>query len=167
VSRKAAPCRSDGNIEELRAPLVISSIGSIPEPIAGIAQDGALYRYADAAIGRLEGYDNVFCVGNVITGKGNIIASRRHSIEVSEKLINSYLGLDGEDHAREDELWDPTAEKAGAEAEQIAGFVESLPTGSAPKVEAVLERVRQRQKAVGYEGSYRDWIRTVTPIDLA
>ena len=68
-----------GEIEEVRTPLVVSSIGSIPEPMPGIAQDGALYRYADADLGRLAGWDTVFGAGNVVTGKGNILDSRRHS----------------------------------------------------------------------------------------
>ena len=59
----------------------ISSIGSVPEPMKGIPQIGDLYRYTDRELGRLEGYDTVFSTGNVVTGKGNILASRKHSVE--------------------------------------------------------------------------------------
>jgi hypothetical protein len=30
----------------------------------------------------------------------------------------------------------------------------------------VMRRVRERQRAVGYEGDYRAWIARVTPTDL-
>ena len=84
----------EGAFEDVRAPLVVSSIGSVPEPMPGIPQDGVLYRYADPALGRVDGYDTVFGVGNVVTGKGNIMVSRRHSTEVSLQLIDHFLGLD-------------------------------------------------------------------------
>ena len=29
-----------------------------------------------------------------------------------------------------------------------------------------MERVRKQQRAVGYEGNYREWIAKVTPADL-
>jgi len=156
-----------GAIEELRAPLVVSSIGSIPEPMKGIEQDGALYRYADLSIGRLQGYDSVFSVGNVVTGKGNINASRRHSIEVSEKLISSFLGLGAGDHAQEDQLWEPVLEAADRAAERVADFVGRQPLLPPAEVDALLARVRERQLAVGYDGNYGDWIRRVTPQSAA
>lgn len=155
----------DGQLEEVRGPFVISSIGSIPEPIKGIPDDGALYVYADRTVGRLDGYENVFSVGNVITGKGNINASRRHSIEVSEKLIGSYLGLDGGAHHDEAELWQDTVNEVSDETDKIAAMIDSMP--AAPSVSATLAKVRARQRAVGYEGSFRHWIQKVTPADLA
>jgi len=33
-------------------------------------------------------------------------------------------------------------------------------------VDAILTKVRDRQKAVGYNGNYREWIAKVTPPDL-
>ncbi len=148
----------EGAMEDVRASMVVSSIGSIPEPLEGVQQDGVLYRYADPALGRLEGYDAVFGVGNVVTGKGNINASRRHSIEVSEKLISNYLGLDGGEHDHEDELWQQTVDGAAAATENVADWVSHQPGLEARKVDVLLGRIRKRQLAVGYGGSYRDWI---------
>jgi ferredoxin/flavodoxin---NADP+ reductase len=62
--------------------LVISSIGSIPQPIEEIPMRGELLD--------LSAFPGVFAVGNVVTGKGNIIASRRHSLEVAPQVI-AYL----------------------------------------------------------------------------
>ena len=51
---------------------------------AGIVMNGELFDFKDWDIGRLEGYPTVFSVGNVVTGKGNIVASRKHATQVSE-----------------------------------------------------------------------------------
>jgi hypothetical protein len=34
------------------------------------------------------------------------------------------------------------------------------------QVAEAMRRVRERQRAVGYEGNYRAWIARVTPVDL-
>ena len=78
---------------ETRGPVVISSIGSIPEPIEGINMNGELFDFQDWDIGRLESYPTVFSVGNVVTGRGNIVASRKHATHVSEAAIEAYLGF--------------------------------------------------------------------------
>ena len=114
-------------------PTSISSIGSIPEPIEGIETKGELFRFTDWELGRLDGYPNVFSAGNVVTGKGNIVASRKHAAVVASKV-----------------------------ADEIA----KLPPTDAAKLASVRERVRARQRAVGYTGDYASWMARVTPPDL-
>jgi ferredoxin--NADP+ reductase len=67
-----------GSEKEVRAPLVISSIGSIPEPLQGIEMKGELYRIKDENSGEVEGLPGVFALGNAVTGKGNIQVSLKH-----------------------------------------------------------------------------------------
>ena len=67
-----------GSEKEVRAPLVISSIGSIPEPLQGIEMKGELYRIKDENSGEVEGLPGVFALGNAVTGKGNIQISFKH-----------------------------------------------------------------------------------------
>ena len=67
-----------GSEKEVRAPLVISSIGSIPEPVQGIEMKGELYRIKDENSGEVEGLPGVFALGNAVTGKGNIQISFKH-----------------------------------------------------------------------------------------
>jgi ferredoxin/flavodoxin---NADP+ reductase len=155
----------DGSFEEVRSPLVVSSIGSIPEPVAGIGLRGDLYDYSERELGRVRGYDNVFSTGNVVTGKGNIVASRKHSIEVSGHVIEHYLGL-GSGHGGEEPLLETDPSKAHAAAQKVTGVIEERPKLEWKRIEAILQRVAERQKAVGYTGSYRDWIAKVTPPDL-
>jgi NADPH-dependent glutamate synthase beta subunit-like oxidoreductase len=78
---------------EARGPCVISSIGSIPEPIEGIETKGELFRFTDWELGRLDGYPNVFSAGNVVTGKGNIVASRKHAASIAAKVVEEIAKL--------------------------------------------------------------------------
>jgi NADPH-dependent glutamate synthase beta subunit-like oxidoreductase len=78
---------------EARGPYVISSIGSIPEPIEGIETKGELFRFTDWELGRLDGYPNVFSAGNVVTGKGNIVASRKHAAMVAARAAEEIAKL--------------------------------------------------------------------------
>jgi ferredoxin/flavodoxin---NADP+ reductase len=150
--------------ETVRAALTVSSIGSIPEPVPGIPQRGEVYTYADHKIGLLiDGPMPVFAAGNVLTGKGNIKDSLESGTEIGVRLAEAYLGLSGESMP-------PLAEGARREAHQQAeaiGGVLAHRTPLAPdRAAAVIARVRERQRAVGFEGDYRAWIARVTPSDL-
>src|SRR6185369_10811835 len=65
-----------GSDHEVRSGLIVSSIGSVPEPIAGVPTRGELYDYASWDTGALRGLTGIFGLGNVLTGKGNIKDSR-------------------------------------------------------------------------------------------
>jgi NADPH-dependent glutamate synthase beta subunit-like oxidoreductase len=151
---------------ERRGSCVISSIGSIPEPIAGIPMKGELFAFTDWDVGRLDGYPNLFSVGNVVTGKGNIVASRKHAAHVYEDALASFLGLSEDGHAKEAAL----PSRAQASGAQTAGAVAAHLADAeppAPEVaEAILARVRARQREVGYDGDLAAWLARVTPPDL-
>jgi NADPH-dependent glutamate synthase beta subunit-like oxidoreductase len=153
---------------ERRGPYVISSIGSIPEPIAGIPMKGELFAFSDWDIGRLPGYPTVFSVGNVVTGKGNIVASRKHAAQVSEAAIERFLGLgegggDGRGaHAGEEALLEPAIAQAAEDAERVAEALAPRAPLAPERVAALVARARERQREVGYGGDYRAWIEKVT-----
>ena len=106
------------NAETARAPLTISSIGSIPEPIPGIPQKGEVYTYVDQKIGLLmEGPTAVFAAGNVLTGKGNIKDSLDSGTEIGTRVAEAYLGLSGE----ELKIAEGARKEAAASGEKIAG----------------------------------------------
>src|SRR5277367_1468893 len=93
--RKAEPIA--GSEHELRGPLVISSIGSVPEILPGVAMKGEYYTFSDEDLPRYSGADRVFGVGNVVTGQGNIRVSLVHSQKVTKQLVDDFLraGDDG------------------------------------------------------------------------
>ena len=148
---------------ERRGSQVFSSIGSIPEPIPGIEMKGELFAFIDWDIGRLDGFPNVFSVGNVVTGKGNIVASRKHAGKVYEDALESYLGLGEDGHEDEAQLAAGAAEAAAAQAEKVIAALGDLPTASAEATAGILDRAHARQKEVGYGGDYAAWIESVTP----
>ena len=96
--------------------------------------EGELLKLQDPDHARLEGHPRVFGCGNVVTGKGNLVASRKHSQKIAGYLTKRGLA------AREGGDRDRDARNA-----------------------RLLERVRERQRAVGYEGDYASWIRSHTP----
>ena len=122
---------------ERRGSCVVSSIGSIPEPIPGIPMRGELMAFTDGELGRLEAFPTVFSAGNVVTGKGNIVASRQHAREIGD-----------------------------AAAAAFASELAARPALRPRELLALRARVRERQQAVGYGGDYKAWIERVTPPDL-
>ncbi|MCA8922362.1 MAG: hypothetical protein KDD82_11170 [Planctomycetes bacterium] len=145
--------------------LVVSSIGSVPEPIPGIEMKGAYYRYKDWDTGEYAAAPGVFGLGNVVTGQGNIKASLDHGRFVAAHVAEAYLGLtEGERDLSE--AGAKAAERGRAAGEAIAEFVGKEAKLEPEVASELLKRVEERQRAVGYDGDYKGWIARVTPADL-
>jgi len=144
---------------EARGPVVISSIGSIPEPIEGIATKGELFDFKDWEIGRLEGYPTVFSVGNVVTGKGNIVASRKHATQVSEAAVEAYLGVGGDDRSAAQEARAGVSEAIRA-ADEILATLGQAKAPTAEQIALLQERIAKLQRAVDYD-DYKSWMERV------
>lgn len=145
-----------------RSSMVISSIGSIPDPVPGVEMVGEYYKFGSEETGEYLPVPGVFGLGNVITGKGNIRVSMMHGRQIAESVSRRYLGLDGSDGP----LPPTAAQQAGAAAaEQVAAHLETKAPLAPAQAKAVLGRVQQRQKQVGYDG-FDSWIARVTPADL-
>ncbi len=140
---------------EARSPLVISSIGSIPEPIPGIDMTGELYRLRDHETGQLAGFEHVFALGNVVTGKGNIKSSLVHGKQVASHVLEEFLAWRQEDYEK---LLKFAGERAEARVDRVAELLQEKKLLSVERIREILDRVQQRQKEVGYEGDYRKWI---------
>ena len=74
---------------EAHSKQVISSIGSTPVPIDGVPMKGELYQWQNNEEGRL--VEGVYGLGNVLTGKGNIVESRRNSKQITPTIIEQVL----------------------------------------------------------------------------
>jgi len=163
--RKAEPI--PGSEHELRAPLVISSIGSVPEVLPGVAMKGEYYTFSDEDLPRYAGSDRVFGVGNVVTGQGNIRVSLVHSQKVTNQLIQDYMGIGntegGGDFAA---LYAPAEARAAAHASAVEEKILRLPPLSQDQVLTIERRIRLLQNKVGYDSDYDTWIAKVTPADL-
>jgi ferredoxin/flavodoxin---NADP+ reductase len=156
-----------GTENELRAPMIVSSIGSAPELIHGINMNGEYYDFKDWDIGQYAGCDGVFAIGNVVTGQGNIRASLMHSQHVTNKLIEQYVGVAERDNETDfSALSAPAEARAVAQAELVKQRIKAFPALSQEQVAAIDQRIQARQQRVGYEGDYDAWLRKVTPPDL-
>jgi NADPH-dependent glutamate synthase beta subunit-like oxidoreductase len=122
--------------------LVISSIGSIPEPIQGIRMKGETFDFKDWDLGVYDAEKGVFGVGNVVTGQGNIRASLLHAQKVATYLKENYF--------------------AGALGAAVAKVVEGHLAKRAPlppaRLAEIRKRVRALQERAGCSGDYRAWI---------
>src|SRR5260221_1444586 len=143
--RKAEPVA--GSEYKLRAPMVISSIGSVPEEIPGVSMKGEYYDFDDETLPRYVGSDHVFGVGNVVTGQGNIRASLVHSQEVSTKLIESYIGVadGGSAFAR---LYAGAEARGAAQAQAVRDRGQVMPGRSYLEIAALKRRIRVLQERV-------------------
>jgi ferredoxin/flavodoxin---NADP+ reductase len=152
----------DGKLVELAgteydvpAPLVISSIGSVPEPLPGVPMRGELYDYADPENGQLRGLTGVHGLGNVLTGQGNIKDSRDSAHDVSARVFASYLGVADGSAAP---LLDAVHRERHEAAERAIEQATHRPKAQPEQIRAFLGRVFERWQQVGYAGDYRAWI---------
>ncbi len=160
--RKAEPI--PGTEHELRAPLVISSIGSVPEILPGVAMKGEYYTFVGDELPRYAASDHVFGVGNVVTGQGNIRVSLVHSQKVTNRLIENYLVGDGAKATAG--LYAAAEARAAAQANAVEERVKSLPPLSEAEVASLESRIRAEQQRAGYTSDYDSWIAKVMPPDL-
>jgi hypothetical protein len=145
---------------EVETRLVISSIGSIPEVIAGVPMKGELYCWKDWESGALDGPADVHGLGNVLTGKGNIVESRKNSRKVMTRLIESRLGLHAHDVGTAVDAAHEAAREAVTPAIDAALLKKPLGADAMAKIRAWVEA---RWSEVGYRGDYRAWMAEQRP----
>lgn len=142
---------------EKRTPMIVSSIGSIPEPLDGVPMKGELYDFEildrESQLVCLAGHPKVFAAGNAVTGKGNIVASRKHGAEVAERISRWLLG----EGAPGDE-----SEAILTHAEQVGNAVANHLADTEPLSSETLAEIRSRVEArwntIGYRGAYSEWM---------
>ena len=145
----------EGSEHEVRGSMIISSIGSIPELIPGVPNNGSTYNITDWDTCQVEGYESVFALGNAVTGRGNIKESFKHGNVISQKVMDDYLGWSPEDFE------DFNREKESATAEQVGSIAEKLDKSnllSIEKIAELREKVIEHQKNVNYDGKYMAWV---------
>jgi NADPH-dependent glutamate synthase beta subunit-like oxidoreductase len=153
-----------GTEVDVRAPLIVSSVGSIPEPLPGVEMKGEYYIFKDSDTGAYAPVEGVFGLGNVVTGKGNIEVSRKHAASVSKKILENYLGLGNGD--RDISFVHEAAEdRTRRQLEDVQNFLRGKTPLAVPQVNAIMSRVHERLQQVGYT-SYRQFLNAVTPPDL-
>lgn len=156
-----------GTEEVIPTTFIVSSIGSIPEPIPGLPVKGEFYDYTDWNLGRFADLPEFFGVGNVVTGQGNIAISRRHAKTVSDALAADYMGVSGAPLNAPGGVMAAAESRGAAAADAAASHVAKLPKLEPAALKGLRAKVKARQDAVGYGGDMAAWVRAVTPSDGA
>lgn len=145
----------DGSEFEVRSALVISSIGSIPEQIEGIDMEDELYDLTDQETGQLKKFNNVFALGNVVTGKGNIRASYLHGKQVAIHVLENFLVWREEDYEK---ILQFSEQRTKEKVDKIANLFNEKKVLSVDKIRSIMEKVEGYQRNAGYNGNYAEWI---------
>ena len=155
---------------EIKTELVISSIGSLPEQLPSIPYKGSYLSTYGEFGHKIEGFDNVFAIGNVVTGKGNILDSKKHGREITSNIIDH--------HFSDLELSDPMEKKYEDYFRKVeSGVNQSLGTvveelvnteaHSDSDIERILSITKKLQEKVDYDGgNYQQWADKHRPIRL-
>ncbi|RME80074.1 MAG: hypothetical protein D6785_10720, partial [Planctomycetota bacterium] len=139
--------------EYVETSFMVSSIGSIPEPLPGIEMEGELYAIENKITGRFKQAPNLFGVGNAITGKGNIQVSVKHGRYIGQMLANA-LEATGPDY---EELLQQQEEQVRKDMEKIYEYLSSLPELSESKVAELLDYAKKEGEKIGFTGDYPKW----------
>lgn len=147
----------------VRSPMVISSIGSLPEMIDGIPSQWGIYKVLEDDCCRIEGFARAFALGNAVTGRGNINESLRHGRETTQHLVEDYLSEP--EHALDHGLAEAEG-RISAHMEALTERLDTIPYLSAEEMALLGNRVLRLQRASGYDGNYEKWVETHLPIRL-
>ena len=131
--------------KDIQTTQIISSIGSIPEPIEGIVMEGETYKVKDKNLGVYTEIDGIFLTGNVVTGKGNIRDSLKHAEKVSAYVANQYLSPINND------LGDTVAR-------EVENFLTQKKELSNADLKIIEEKIIKLQNRVNYHNNYKEWI---------
>ena len=151
------------SLERVLAPRVISAIGSIPEPIPGLLQSGEVYKVKDYETGELEGLNNVFALGNAVTGRGNIRHSQSHSRKATGNISSTFMAMEDKDYEK---LFDAAAEDGKRRIQSLFVVIDGGDRCTLSQIDAINAKVEQLQKKAGYEGDYQKWIEAHRPLRL-
>ena len=156
-----------GAIYDFKTEFLISSIGSLPEETPSLPIAGNYLKTVGEQSCRVEGFENVFAVGNVVTGRGNILESRKHGREITDLIIDEHLVAEADPMG--DQYEDLFRRIEGDVDVNIAEIKESLTKAKLPsndKVDFILNKTTELQRRVGFDGNYLDWAVNNKPIRL-
>jgi len=145
---------------EVRSPMLVSSIGSIPEQIPGLPTENGVFKIKNPQSCQIHGLYNVFAIGNAVTGKGNINESVRHGREITEMIMDSFLDWHQDDY----ENWHrQTSVKVKQHMNEIIEVIERQKFLPDTVVQNILENVDALQVKAGYDGDFEKWVKAHTP----
>ena len=159
----------EGDTFDVETDLLISSIGSLPEETESLPiTDNYLKTHGEFGV-LVEGFDNVFAVGNVVTGRGNILESRKHGRETTDMIIDEHLQPLGSKDPMSEKYEDLFRDIEGDVKQKINHIGATLAEAelhSDEEINFIVNKTKVLQERVGYDGNYMAWAEKTKPVRL-
>jgi len=154
----------ENETETLRSDMFVSSIGSIPEQLDGLEYEWSYLKMHKEVDYHVFGYDNVFAVGNAVTGRGNIQESKQHGKQITKKIIDLHLT----DDAFEEWLTNLNESIKSKVSEQITSIIDEISSKEVQPddiIQNILDKTKSLNSLHNYT-TYQDWVDRHRPIRL-
>jgi ferredoxin--NADP+ reductase len=154
----------ENETETLRSDMFVSSIGSIPEQLDGLEYEWSYLKMHKEVDYHVFGYDNVFAVGNAVTGRGNIQESKQHGKQITKKIIDLHLT----DDAFEEWLTNLNESIKSKVSEQITSIIDEISSKEVQPddiIQNILDKTKSLNNLHNYT-TYQDWVDRHRPIRL-
>jgi NADPH-dependent glutamate synthase beta subunit-like oxidoreductase len=144
----------EGSEFEFYTTMVISSIGSLPEHIAGLpSKNDLILSHSDESC-RVANFKNVFAIGNAVTGRGNIKESRAHGRESAERILDRHLDPKKEQYQA---FLRNLESKVDQQVQLIQqNLTEFIPLAS-ENIKLIDDKISALQQKVDYNEDYFSW----------
>jgi NADPH-dependent glutamate synthase beta subunit-like oxidoreductase len=153
----------EGSEFEFKTDLLVSSIGSLPEPLKGLPFKNSLIETDSKNSCKVSGYDNVFAIGNAVTGRGNIAESRLHGRESAQAIMETHLEWDEEQFK---DLLRGLESSVDQQVSSISKHLKNVDVMPDEVIEGILKNTKDLQIKAGYNGNYEDWKKENLPVRL-
>lgn len=154
----------ENDFEFLKANILVSSIGSIPEKIEGLEYDWSSLKMKDNGDYHVFGFDNVFAVGNAVTGRGNIQESKQHGMQMTRRIIDNHLTED----AFEEWLTNLNDSIKSGVSDRIDSIINEIGNREIQPddiIQSILDKTKSLNDKHGYI-TYSEWVNKHKPIRL-
>ena len=146
----------EDSLFEIKTDLLISSIGSLPEQIKGLQYEYSSLKMRDEADYHVYGYGNVFAVGNAVTGKGNILESKKHGKQMTELIMDKHLTEDAF------EKWlinhnKQIREDVNNQLDSILKEISGLDIQPESIIQGIIDKTDEIHRKYNFM-NYRDWV---------
>lgn len=148
----------------IKTAMLISSIGSVPEKIEGLHYEYSSLKMREEADYHVFGFENVFAIGNAVTGRGNIQESKKHGKQMTEKIIDSHLTEEAF------ELWllNHNNQIKSKVSEQLDGILKEISEAKIQPesiINEIIYRTDSIHKKIGFT-NYKKWVNQNMPVRL-
>jgi NADPH-dependent glutamate synthase beta subunit-like oxidoreductase len=159
----------EGDTYEFRTDLLISSIGSLPKETPSLPIEGNQLRTYGEFGCRIEGFDNVFAVGNVVTGRGNILESRKHGRQTTDRIIEEHLDTISQTDPmgqKYEDLFRNIESDVERKISNIETTLSEEKVHTDEEINFILAKTKELQERVGYDGNFDAWVKKNLPVRL-